>query len=179
MSIEPVILERSEQPYLAIRETVTMQTIAEIADQFPDLFARVGERGIEVTGPPFLKYNLFTSSGLMEMEAGVPVPAGVEVSDDDGLLAGLLPGGRFASVTHYGHPKGLLEVTAALLDWGAEQGLTWDMSATDGGERWGMRLELYKTDPTVEPDLDRWETELVFRLADRPYVGPRVRPRAR
>jgi effector-binding domain-containing protein len=163
-SIAPVIVERAEQPYLAIRKTVTMQTISEIADQFPEVFGRLAERGIEYVGAPFLKYNVFTSSGLLEMEAGVPVAA--EVAGDDRVLAGVLPGGRFASVTHRGHPDGLLEVTASLLDWGAEQGLRWDMSATDGGERWGMRIELYKTDPALEPDLNRWETELVFRLAD-------------
>jgi hypothetical protein len=28
------------------------------------------------------------------------------------------------------------------------------------------RLELYKTDPAVEPDMNKWETELAFRLAD-------------
>jgi len=161
---EPVLVERAEQPYLAIRETVTMATVNEIADQFPDLFGRVAARGIEVTGPPFLKYNLFRSSGQMELEAGVPVAA--EAEGDNRLIAGMLPGGRFASVTHHGHPRGLLEVTAALLDWGAAHGVAWDMSQTHGGERWGMRLELYKTDPAVEADLNRWETELVFRLAD-------------
>jgi effector-binding domain-containing protein len=161
---EPVIVERVAQPYLAVRETVTMQTISVIADQFPVLFDRVAERGIEVTGPPFLKYNVFTASGELEMEAGVPVPTGVP--GDDLLTAGVLPGGRFASVTHHGHPNGLMEVTAALLDWGSRHGVRWDMSATDGGERWGLRIELYKTDPSIEPDLNRWETELVFRLAD-------------
>jgi effector-binding domain-containing protein len=163
-SIAPSIVERDEQAYVAIRESVTMTTINEIADQFPDLFAWVSARSIEVTGPPFLKYNLFLSTGQMEIEAGVPV--GGDVTGDARVIDGVLPGGRFASVTHHGHPRGLLEVTAALLDWGTANGVVWDMSATDGGERWGMRLELYKTDPAVEPDLNQWDTELVFRLAD-------------
>jgi|tagenome__1003787_1003787.scaffolds.fasta_scaffold20755249_2 effector-binding domain-containing protein len=164
LSTEPVIVERGEQPYLALRQTVTMTTIPEIADRFPELFGWLGERGIEVIDAPFLKYNVFHSSGRLEMEAGVPVRD--RIPGDDRIVAGVLPGGRFASVTHHGHPSGLLEVTANLLDWGAKQGLRWDMSASDEAETWGMRIELYKTNPALEPDPNRWETELVFRLAD-------------
>ena len=39
------------------------------------------------------------------------------------------------------------------------------MTETDAGEAWGCRLELYKTDPSAEPDMSRWETELAFRIA--------------
>src|SRR4051812_45146926 len=79
MTTEPVIVEREEQPYVALRQTVTMQTISDIADRFPELFAALAEREIQIVGAPFLKYNLFESSGRMEMEAGVPVPAGVSL----------------------------------------------------------------------------------------------------
>ena len=34
------------------------------------------------------------------------------------------------------------------------------------GELWGCRLEIYETDPTVEPDMNPWTTTLSFRLAD-------------
>jgi len=79
---------------------------------------------------------------------------------------GALPAGRYATVTHVGHPDELLAVTAALLDWATEQGLAWDATETDRGERWGCRLEVFRTDPREEPDPSRWETELAFRLAD-------------
>ena len=48
----------------------------------------------------------------------------------------------------------------------AAQGLTWDMSPGEEGERWGARLETYLTDPSEEPDMSKWVTELAFRLAD-------------
>jgi len=32
---EPVLLDRTDQPYLGIRRTVTMRTIAEVADRVP------------------------------------------------------------------------------------------------------------------------------------------------
>jgi hypothetical protein len=74
--------------------------------------------------------------------------------------------GRYATVTYVGHPDGLARVTGELLDWGAAQGLAWDLSTVDGQERWGARLEIYHTDPAVQPDMTTWETELAIRLAD-------------
>jgi effector-binding domain-containing protein len=67
---------------------------------------------------------------------------------------------------HVGHPDELFSATTDLLAWAEEQGLTWDMSETPDGERWGSRLEWYLTDPADEPDMAKWETELAFRLAD-------------
>ena len=61
---------------------------------------------------------------------------------------------------------GLAEATKALLDWAAGQGLSWDMTPAEGGERWGARLEIYLTDPGQEPDMSKWHTQLAFRLAD-------------
>jgi hypothetical protein len=36
----------------------------------------------------------------------------------------VLPTGRYATLTHVGHPSELMAATKALLDWAAEQGLT-------------------------------------------------------
>jgi hypothetical protein len=58
-------------------------------------------------------------------------------------------------------------VTAELLDWAAVRGLTWDVSPSMRGDRWGCRLEILHSDPASEPDMSKWVTELAFRLADR------------
>lgn len=50
----------------------------------------------------------------------------------------------------------MVTVTAALLDWADKQGLEWDRTGTPDGERWGCRLEVYKTDPAEEPDMAKW-----------------------
>src|SRR5262245_28567757 len=141
-----------------------MSTIGAIADRIPEVFAWLGARGIALAGAPFLKYNLIDMARELEIEAGVPVAAATE--GEAPVLAGVLPAGRYATVAHVGHPDKLIEVTAALLDWAAGQGLRWDVSETDQGQRWGCRLEVYKTDPSQEPDPGKWETELAFRLAD-------------
>jgi len=82
------------------------------------------------------------------------------------VVSGVLPAGRYAELTHVGHPSELMAATKALLDWAAEQGLTWDMTPGEGGERWGCRLETYLTDPSQEPDMSKWVTQLAFKLAD-------------
>jgi effector-binding domain-containing protein len=162
-SDEPRIIERDEQPYVSIRRLVAMTSISEAADELPGLFGWLTARNITPASAPFLKYNVIGSSGTLDVEAGFPVDA--PVTGDDRVLAGVLPGGRFATVTHYGHPSKLVDATAALLDWGSDQGLVWDMSETDGGQRWGLRLELYHTNPADQPDPETWETEILFRLA--------------
>jgi len=164
MPTAPRIVERAEQPYVAVSGRVTMQTIGAIADRLPEVFAWLGARGLEPAGAPFFKYDLIDMERQLEVEAGVPVAAAA--AGDGEVVAGVLPAGRYASLTHVGHPDELVEATTALLDWAAQQGLAWDMNETPEGQRWGCRLEVYKTDPAEQPDMTKWETELLFRLAD-------------
>jgi effector-binding domain-containing protein len=164
MSPEPSIVERPEHPYVAISGLVTMQTVGAIADRLPGVFRWLAEHGLEPAGAPFFKYNLIDMERKLEIEVGLPVAA---IAEGDGdVRSGVLPAGRYATVSHVGHPDELIDVTAALLEWAADQGLRWDMSETDEGQQWGCRLEVYNTDPTEEPDMSRWEAELAFRLAD-------------
>ncbi|GAA4227752.1 GyrI-like domain-containing protein [Actinomadura meridiana] len=162
MTTKPNIEERAAQPYVAIRRRVTMRTISEVADRIPELFGWLGARGIVPAGTPFLKYNVIDMNGELEIEAGIPVPALVET--DGEVLAGTLPAGPYATLTHTGHPDGLLNRTTELLDWAKTKQLTWDVT----NDRWAARLEIYETDPTQEPDPTNWETQLTFKLADHP-----------
>jgi effector-binding domain-containing protein len=164
MSAAPQIVTRAEQPYVAIRGQVTMAEIGPFAGRTGEVFAWLGARGLAPAGPPFLKYNVIDMMRQLEIEAGVPVAA---ATDGDGaVISGVLPAGRYATVTHVGHPSELLGVTKALRDWAAEQGLTWDMSPDGDGERWASRLEISLSDPREEPDMSKWVTQLAFRLAD-------------
>lgn len=164
MPTAPRIVERAEQPYVAVSGRVTVQTIGAIADRLPEVFAWLGARGLEPADAPFFKYDLIDMERQLEVEAGVPVAAAA--AGDGEVVAGVLPAGRYASLTHVGHPDELVQATTALLDWAAQQGLAWDMTETPEGQRWGCRLEVYKTDPAEQPDMSKWETELLFRLAD-------------
>jgi effector-binding domain-containing protein len=76
----------------------------------------------------------------------------------------VLPAGRYATLGYTGHPSGLADATAALLQWAQDEGLAWDVLQTPHGQQWGARLEIYETDPAAEPDMSKWTTRLAFRL---------------
>ena len=166
MSAAPEIVTRAEQPYVAIRGHVSMAEIGAFAGRTGEVFGWLGARGLTPAGPPFLKYNVIDMMRQLEVENGVPLTAPVENTGDGEVISGVLPAGRYATVTHVGHPSELAGATKALLDWAAGQGLTWDMSPGETGERWGSRLEFYLTDPREEPDMSKWITQLAFKLAD-------------
>ena len=161
---EPSVIERAPQPYISVPRTVTMATLPSAADEIPGLLAWLATHGTEPAGPPFIKYNVIDMARELQVEAGVPVAA--PVAGDDRVRAGLLPGGRYAAVTHVGPYDQLVPAVRRLLDWAQGQGLTWDKQDTPDGERWGCRLEIYPVNPAEQPDPGKWETELVFRLAD-------------
>jgi len=165
MSEEPTIVERSAAPYAAIKVLVTMDELGAVVPPLnSEVFQWLASHGLAPVGAPFWKYNLIDMQGDLEIEAGVAVAE--PVSGDDRVLGGVLPPGRYVTTRHLGHPSTLMPATAALLDWAAGHGLTWDKTDTPDGERWGARLELYLTDPREEPDMNKWVTELAFRLAD-------------
>lgn len=161
---DPVVVERPAQPYLGTRRPVTMATIPEIADRLGDLVAEVLAAGREPTGAPFLRYLVIDMEATLLVEAGVPLdrPLGVH---GGAVHDGELPAGRFVTVTHFGHPDTLVGATGDLLRWADTQGLAFDRRPGPDGDVWGCRLENYLTDPAQEPDANRWETELAFRLA--------------
>jgi effector-binding domain-containing protein len=175
MPAEPHITQRPEQPYVAVTGRVTMSTFGAIVDRMPEVFAFLAAQGIAPAGPAFFKYNVIDMERELEIEVGAPIAAADAGSDavtglagapPEALHSGVLPAGRYATVTHVGHPDELVDATARLLDWANRQGLRWDMVDTPAGQRWTSRLELYHSDPKEEPDMAKWETELAFRLAD-------------
>lgn len=161
---EPKIVARQPRPYAAFKVLVTMEEIGRVVPPLTgEIFGWLAGHGVTPSGPPFWKYNVIDMERELEIEAGVTVDE--PVAGDERVVAGTLPGGTYATLVHTGHPDRLVDATAALLDWGRAQGLTWDRSDGAEGERWGARLEFYLTDPADEPDMNKWETELAFRVA--------------
>lgn len=157
MVLDPTIEERPAQDYVGVRRVVTMATMNEIADRIPEIIGGLAAHGVAPAGAPFLRYLRVDVAGEVEVEAGVPVSAPVAGVESPGVL----PAGRYVTITHVGHPDGLADLTAAVLAWGDEQRLDWDVE--DG--LWGARLERYLTNPMEQPDITQWHTELAIRLA--------------
>ncbi|MFI5937112.1 GyrI-like domain-containing protein [Actinoplanes sp. NPDC051494] len=164
MLVEPTIVERPEQIYVGRRESITMTEFARVADHLPGMFDGLGDRGVVPAGAPFFRYRVIDMSAELVVDAGIPLDAPIEVEEPSFL--DVLPAGRYATLTHIGHPDELMGVTASLLDWAQRQGLAWDMTPTPDGEVWGARLELLMTNPVEQPDMHKWQTVLLFKLAD-------------
>lgn len=154
---EPKLVERSEQHYVAIRKLVTMAeigaTLPPVAD---DVFAWLAEKEIQPSGAAFWRYNVVDMDKELEIDVAVPVASPVKV--DGQIIADVLPAGKYAVMLHTGHPDELEEATGKLLDWANKNNIQWKMN----GERWGGRVEWYYSDPQIEPDMTKWETELAF-----------------
>ena len=165
MLTEPTIVERAAEPYVAIKVHVAMDKLGAVVPPLNgEVFRWLAAHGITPAGAPFWKYNVIDMQRGFEIEAGVTVAQAIQ--GDERVIAGVLPAGRYVTRLHLGHPSSLMSATAALLEWAAAHALVWDVSPSPGGQRWGARLEIYLTDPQVEPDMRKWQTELVFRLAD-------------
>lgn len=159
----PTIVERVAQPYVAIREQVSIPFEATIDRVMPELMERAKALGIEEPGPVFFKYNIIRMPEL-QVEFGVPTTQ--PLAGDDRLLSGVLPAGRYVSLTYWGHYDNLIEVTALLIGWAKQKGLEWDAETLADGDHFACRLETYTNDPSEEPDPAKWETVLEFKLRD-------------
>jgi effector-binding domain-containing protein len=163
VAVQPEIVQRSEQAYVAIKALVTMQTFDEVTPRLhSEVRGWLRSQGVEPAGRPFLKFNVIDMDRQLEIEAGFGVAA--PLTGDDRVLAGVLAAGRYATLWHIGHPDGLIDTTRTLRDWATQQGLTWDMTLTPDGEQWRCRLETYYDEPGQ--DMNDWKTELAFKLAD-------------
>lgn len=157
-------IDLPDRPYLGARATCTPGTTADVADRIPGIVGRVLAAGVPVGGAPFLRYRVLAPDGGIDVEAGVPVDDPAPLAGD-GLHAGVLPGGRYAVARHVGPFDGLAAATNALLAAVAADGLAWDVVQRPDGAHWGCRAEHFLTDPRMEPDPARCETELAFRLS--------------
>jgi hypothetical protein len=80
---EPKIQQRDALPYLAIRSEVTNGIPAVVDTAFPQLFAWLGQHGVEPTGAPFIRYLEVDHEGEpLEIEVAAPVATGAEPPAD-------------------------------------------------------------------------------------------------
>jgi effector-binding domain-containing protein len=161
--MEPRIETREAQPYAAIASTTSMRDggFGDVIDaSLPAMLEHLGSLGVEPAGRPLVIYRLIDMNGDLQIEVGWPVAA--EIPPDDRVGTGTLPAGRYAVGIYVGPYEGLQGANAQLQEWAQSQGLTWAMH----GDRWDARFESYLTDPLIEPDPARWQTEIVCLLAD-------------
>ena len=159
----PTIVERTAQPYVAIRKRVTIPFGEVIGPTMDAMFSAVKAKSLQPVGPAFFKYNIVNMPDL-EIEFGVPVA--VPVASDGQLIGGMLPAGRYAQTTYWGHYDNLMDVNAVLIGWAREKGIVWDATSGSDGDHFAARFEIYPNSPEEEPDPNKWETTVAIKVKD-------------
>ncbi|CAN7382756.1 GyrI-like domain-containing protein [Devosia sp. LjRoot16] len=159
----PEIVTRPDQPFAAIRVSLDR---GEIPSKAPPLIGEVAGwlagKGAAPMGAPFFSYLEMPEDGLMVMEVGFPTAT--LLAGDSRVRTGTIPAGRFATLIHTGPYDGLYQANVALGEWLGKQGIPHPMPEDAPGEYDAALLEIYATDPADEPDPQKWETEVAFRL---------------
>jgi effector-binding domain-containing protein len=160
---EPTVQQRTEQPYVAIPIEATLREWGEVNALVPEVYGWLAARGVTPSGAVF--YRHLVVGGFDEkfsVAVGVPVPEPLE--GDGRVVPGAKPAGRYVVAVHHGHPDGIAKSHQALVAWAAEQGVP----LAKEGDVWGGMYESYRTDPAVEPDPGKWETELAYLVSEPP-----------
>lgn len=152
MTLTPELRTIGEQTVAIIPIRTTPGGIPEaVGTAYGELEAALRTAGVEMTGPPFSRYLDFGSK-MITFEAGFPV---ARLFPETGrVMMSTLPAGPVATVVHVGPYERLETTHAALAEWVEAQ------DREPAGPMW----EVYLTDPGIEPDPERWRTEVVIPI---------------
>jgi effector-binding domain-containing protein len=152
--------ERPERPYVGIRVVTPFRGMLGVYDDLlKELSAWVAQSGLETVEYGFLRLHVIDMSGPMDVEAGFFTVG--EQPGDDRVRPGLMPPGRYATLTYRDHA---IQANRALLDWVRDSGLTLDRRGEPEGDAFACRYEACLTDPKLEPRKTRREIELAMKL---------------
>ncbi len=160
--IGPVtIVDKLDRPYVGIRLKTPFPGMFAVATRaLKDLRAWSNASGLADDGPYFLRYYHCDMSDIMEIEAGFVTLAAPP--DHPRIKAGVLPGGRYASLVYRGNG---LRGNRALMQWGRDTGTVFEPIDPARAESYVCRYEAYLTDYRVEPRKLLWDVELSIKIA--------------
>lgn len=142
---------REEQNYAAIRKTIRMEEIPSILPPLiPEVLNWLKERNIEPVSAPFFNF-VNMRGGIMDVEVGFVT--GNKTECDETVSTGKFEAGKYIIATYYGPYQNLPKVHQQLGEYAKENGLK-TTTAT----------EFYVTDPQVETDEKKWQTDIVAML---------------
>jgi effector-binding domain-containing protein len=122
-----------------------------LADLFGAVFAHAGKVGAQVVGMPFARY--FSVEPVVDLEAGVVVKAPARGAGR--IEASTLPGGQVCVAWHIGPYERAVDTYNAMRKFMVDHG---KKPAT-------MMWEVYFSDPKLEPNPEKWRTQIFWPVA--------------
>ena len=164
MITEPQIERRKKQSYVAIRMAVPIPFGKYLQPAWDEVYDWLKRKDIKPSGPGLIRYLTTDMSKELDIDVGFTVDK--VVKSDDRIIADFLPAGRYVTQRYTGpyKGKGIFKATVALLDWAKENKIKWDTSKKKGAEWWNGRAEFYFSDPAVDKDPSKYQTELAFLI---------------
>ena len=165
VNTKPIIEHRGAQPYAAIRMQVPLPFGKFLQPAWAKVNTWLAGQGI-THGPAIIRYLTTDMSTKLDIEVGFVIDQIIEGSA--GVLTDSLPAGQYACLINTGsyRGKGVYKANVVLIEWAIENGIVWKTENRDGVEWWDSRVEWYFNDPAVDPDPQKYRTELTFRVAD-------------
>ena len=139
-----------------VREEVVQGRLSEAIGRILHVVREaIDGQGVEPDGAPFVRYHSFGE--IVDLEAGVRVTSPVQPAGP--VQPSSLPAGPAAIAVHAGPYESLGGTYDAMRDW---------LEASTSHVAYGGPWELYITDPSVEPDPNKWLTEVIMPLKAAP-----------
>lgn len=162
MLTPPKIVERAATHYAAVTQEVTMPFGEAIGPLMGEAATYLGSTGTDF-GFAMFKYDIIDMPRLV-IQFGFLTPT--PVTGTDRVKPGVLPAGKYVTATYTGHYDNVERATGEVIDWAQANGVEWDSTPEDRGERFVSRFEIYPNGPDDEPDPNRWITEIWIKTRD-------------
>ncbi len=163
---QPVLKHFPQQFYAAVRVKKAIPFGSIVTPSWREAREWLVKQGVTDLKAPFIRYLTTDMSRELDMELGYTTPSLLQ--GDGRIHTGLIPAGLYAFTVYTGtvRGKGLMKATGALLDWLDKNGHRLASRKIDQEVWWQARYEFYVTDPALEPDMHKWQTELRFMVTE-------------
>jgi len=142
----------SEIHYMSVRDTASMATIGQkLGMHYHEIGEVMKKQGLKMAGAPFAIYYTMSPSNW-DMEAAIQVDKAGKA--DGHVKPGLIKAGNTAMTHYFGAYDKIHSTYIALDSW-----------ITQNNKKiTGAPWEMYMTDPMMEKDTAKWETDVYFPI---------------
>ena len=146
---------QEEQPMYYVYSTDSMlqeemdQMAEKLAVGFGNCLAEIESKELQMAGAPMSVWTRWEETGYAIFDCGIPVVFDA-VKMEGAMVKEIAPGTK-CKYLHVGDYSTAYEPHQAVNEWAAQNGILIDNAR-----------EIYLTDPGLEPDTSKWETEIWY-----------------